>query len=43
MDLGISEKILRYESFVNDVLKEDLKKVHTRYEELNSEIVEYIR
>ncbi|GFG36639.1 hypothetical protein Cfor_09381 [Coptotermes formosanus] len=43
MDLGISEKILRYESFVNDVLKEDLKKVHTRYEELSSEIAEYIQ
>jgi len=43
MDLGISEKILRYERFVNDVLKEDLKKVHTRYEQLNSEVAEYIQ
>lgn len=43
MELGISEKVLHYESFVNDVLKEDLKKVHTRYEELNSEIAEYIQ
>lgn len=43
MELGLSEKVLRYESFVNDVLKEDLKKVHTRHEELNSEIVEYIQ
>ena len=43
MDLGISEKILRYERFINDVLKEDLKKVHTRYEQMNSEIAEYIQ
>jgi prefoldin alpha subunit len=43
MELGISEKVLRYESFVNDVLKEDLKKVHTRYEGLTSEIAEYIQ
>jgi prefoldin alpha subunit len=43
MELRISEKVLRYESFVNDVLKEDLKKVHTRYEKLTSEIAEYIQ
>lgn len=43
MELGLSEKVLRYESFVNDVLKEDLKKVHSRYEELNNEIAEYIQ
>jgi prefoldin alpha subunit len=43
MELGVSEKVLRYESFVNDILKEDLKKVHSRFETLNSEIAEYIQ
>jgi prefoldin alpha subunit len=43
MELGLSEKVLRYEGFVNDVLKEDLKKVHMRHEELHSEISEYIQ
>ncbi|PSN43305.1 hypothetical protein C0J52_17719 [Blattella germanica] len=43
MELGLSEKVLRYETFVNDVLKEDLKKVHKRHEELNSELAEYVQ
>jgi prefoldin alpha subunit len=43
MEIGLSENVLRYESFVNDVLKEDLKKVHTIHDKLNTEIAEYVQ
>ena len=43
MELGVSEKVIRYETYVNEVLKEDLKKVHKRYEIVNSELAEYVQ
>ncbi|KAJ9597156.1 hypothetical protein L9F63_026953 [Diploptera punctata] len=43
MEIGVSEKVIRYETYVNEVLREDLKKVHKRYEAVNSELAEYIQ
>lgn len=37
------DKIRKYEAFVNDVLKEDLKKVHEQLEKKNSDIAEWIQ
>ncbi|KAJ8896089.1 hypothetical protein PR048_001431 [Dryococelus australis] len=38
METKIPDKVLKYESFVNDVLKEDLKMVHSKLDLLNQEI-----
>ncbi|XP_049858350.1 protein UXT homolog [Schistocerca gregaria] len=42
-DLQLPEKVLKYEAFINDVLKEDLKKVHARQDHVTTEIAEYIQ
>ncbi|KAK6635916.1 hypothetical protein RUM44_001170 [Polyplax serrata] len=39
----INEKVLRYEAFINDVLKEDLKEVHSQADKKNTEISEWIQ
>lgn len=39
----VDEKILKYESFVNDVLKEDLRIVHDKYDRTNREIGEWLQ
>ncbi|XP_034232311.1 protein UXT homolog [Thrips palmi] len=39
---SIPDKIFKFESFVNDVLKEDLKRLENRLTEVNSEIAEYV-
>ncbi|XP_067014636.1 protein UXT [Anabrus simplex] len=39
----LPHKVLQYESFVNDVLRQDLKKVHMRRDRLLSELAEYIQ
>nr|CAD7408949.1 unnamed protein product [Timema cristinae] len=43
MDVSIPEKVLRYETFINDVLKEDLKKVNQRQQQVNTEISEFLQ
>lgn len=43
MDEGtIPEKIFKFESFVNDVLKEDLKRLENQLDQINTEISEYV-
>lgn len=39
---SIPDKIYKFESFVNDVLKEDLKKLENRLSDVNSEMAEYV-
>ncbi|KAL0269872.1 UNVERIFIED_CONTAM: hypothetical protein PYX00_007461 [Menopon gallinae] len=39
----IKEKVLKYEAFVNDVLREDLKHVHQQLEKKNSELAEWVQ
>lgn len=39
---SIPDKILKFESFVNDVLKEDLKKLESQLNKINSELAEYV-
>ncbi|KAL1137598.1 hypothetical protein AAG570_009294 [Ranatra chinensis] len=41
MALQIPEKVLKYETFLNDVLKEELGRTHTKTDELNNELAEY--
>ncbi|KAK3915966.1 Protein UXT-like protein [Frankliniella fusca] len=38
----ISEKILKFETFVNDVLKEDLRRHESQLDQINREIAEYV-
>lgn len=40
---GMKEKVLQYETFLNDVLKEDLRKIHVKLDHLQSELFEYIQ
>lgn len=42
-NVEINEKILRYESFINDVLKEDLKLIHGQLEKKNTDIAEWVQ
>lgn len=42
-NLNIPEKILRYEEFVNDVLKERLKVIHSTAERILNDLSEYIQ
>ena len=42
-DMNIPEKILRYEQFVNDILKERLKSIHSAADLILSELSEYIQ
>lgn len=42
-DINIPEKILRYEQFVNDVLKEKLKIIHSTSDRILSDLSEYIQ
>lgn len=39
----IQDKVLKYETFINDVLKEDLKLVHENLDKTNSEIAEWVQ
>lgn len=39
----INQKVLRYETFINDTLKEDLKVVHQQLERKNSELAEWVQ
>ncbi|XP_047994198.1 protein UXT homolog [Leguminivora glycinivorella] len=39
----IEESIAKYEAFINDVLKEDLKKVDWRLQQINAEITDLIQ
>lgn len=39
----INEHVMRYETFIHDVLKEDLQKVNLRLQEVNSEITDLIQ
>lgn len=39
----IKEKVLRYESFINDVLKEDLKEILGQLDARNTEIAEWVQ
>ena len=40
---NIGASVLQYESFINDVLKEDLKKILTQRDEIYSKIAEYLQ
>nr|XP_018900003.1 PREDICTED: protein UXT homolog [Bemisia tabaci] len=37
----IPQKVLKFESFINDVLKEELKEVHERIDYLNQELADF--
>lgn len=39
----IDETILKYENFINDVLKEDLKKLELRLQQVNAEVADLIQ
>lgn len=39
--LEVQEKVLQFEGFINNVLKEDLKQIHNRWEAVTSEIAEW--
>lgn len=39
----INETVIKYETFINDVLKEDLKQVELRLQEVNIEITDLIQ
>ncbi|XP_075223286.1 uxt prefoldin-like subunit [Lycorma delicatula] len=43
IDYSIPDKVLKYEEFLNDCLKEDLKKVHAELDGVTSELAEYIQ
>lgn len=40
---NIDETIARYENFINDVLKEDLKQLQARLQQVNAEITDLIQ
>lgn len=42
-NLNINENIIKYENFINNVLKEDLKRVELRLQEINSEISDLVQ
>ena len=42
-NFGANARIVQCESFINDVLKEDLKKVITRRDDIYSKIAEYLQ
>lgn len=39
----INEHVIKYETFINDVLKEDLKQMELRLQEVNGEITDLIQ
>lgn len=43
MDHSIPEKVLKYESYINDVLKEQLKKTTQDLDQTYAEIAEYVQ
>ncbi|XP_014258628.1 protein UXT homolog [Cimex lectularius] len=43
MEVNIPEKVLKYETFLNDVLKEELKKIHTRLDVLQTEAADLVQ
>lgn len=43
MDYSIPEKVLKYESYINDVLKEQLKKTAKELDRTYEEIAEYVQ
>lgn len=43
MDIYIPEKVLKYEAFINDVLKEELRKTSINLDETYSEIAEFVQ
>lgn len=43
MDVHIPKKVLRYETFINDVLKEQLKQILINLDRINTEIAEYVQ
>lgn len=40
---SIDDSILKYESFINDVLKEDLRKLEFRLQQVNAEIADLVQ
>ncbi|KAF6209034.1 hypothetical protein GE061_014777 [Apolygus lucorum] len=40
-EINIPQKVLKYETFLNDVLKEQLKKIHHKLDYLTTEVAEY--
>ncbi|XP_059058313.1 protein UXT [Achroia grisella] len=42
-ELKIDETILKYETFINDVLKEDLRQLHDRLQYVNAEMSDLIQ
>lgn len=42
-NIHIDETILKYENFINDVLKEDLKKLELRLQEVNFEVSDLVQ
>ncbi|XP_052756633.1 protein UXT [Galleria mellonella] len=42
-ELNVDETITKYESFINDVLKEDLRQLHQRLQGVNAEISDLIQ
>jgi prefoldin alpha subunit len=43
MDFNIKKKILQFESFINDVLKQDLEVFETKLDKKTSEIAEFLQ
>ncbi|BES96892.1 Prefoldin subunit [Nesidiocoris tenuis] len=41
--MDVNQKILKYETFLNDVLKEELKKIHLNQDHVTTEIAEYVQ
>ncbi|XP_045502623.1 protein UXT homolog [Colias croceus] len=41
--LNIDETVLKYENFINDVLKEDLRILHLKLQQINAEISDLIQ
>ncbi|XP_011496738.1 PREDICTED: protein UXT homolog [Ceratosolen solmsi marchali] len=43
MESNIQKKVLQFESFINDVLKQDLAVLEKKLDEINSEIAEFLQ
>ncbi|KAJ0173774.1 hypothetical protein K1T71_010923 [Dendrolimus kikuchii] len=42
-NININETVLKYDNFINNVLKEDLKRVEVRLQEINTEISDLVQ
>ena len=42
-NINIDETLQKYEAFINDVLKEDIRKLSSRLEQINAEITDLIQ